>query len=192
VRGGFGWRYVLFALVSLSLFAAAFALGSDSGPSQSDVGSASIDASAQSAVPAVALKAVGNARRSMSDLQSSADRFLNAYFRYEVGEAGGGVAARFGSTTTPGFGWWLVGRLSPPTPPPAFGRSLLAAPPRPSAAGLFPSTARLGKLETFFVSAAADRAVVNGEAKRGPAGERFSFVFVLTPAGVWLASGVGE
>jgi hypothetical protein len=74
---------------------------------------------------------------------------------------------------------------------PGFARRLLAAPPRVPAAGAFSLPAKLGRLRVTFVSAAANRALISGQASRGAAPEEFSFVFVRTAAG-WLASGPGE
>ncbi len=165
-------RYLLFGLVCVALVFAAFSFGGGGVDSKESFGPAREETGV--AVPRVAKEAVARVQRLAAGLKPAARRFLRAFFRYEAGEIGDGVAAALRAASTP-----------------AFARELLEALPRSSIPGSFPPVARLGRLETFFISPQADRAVVNGEAMRGPAGEQFSFVFVSID-GRWLASGAGE
>ena len=174
MRAWLGWRYVLFAALSLLLLVAAFSFAAG-GESRREALPESPFASARLPIPSVAKEAIAHVRRLSEGLRPSARRFLRAFFRYEVGEMESGVASALRETTTSDF-----------------GRELLRLAPRPPTTGLFPLPARLDKLKVLFISPRADRAVVNGEALRVSSGERFSFVFVLSPTGAWLASGGGE
>lgn len=101
-----------------------------------------------------------------------ADRFLAAFFRYEVGELGARVRQELRATATPGFASELL--RTPPRPPP---HKLPAALP--------------GRLAIGVASIEPPRALISGSASRGGATEQFSFLFEARH-GAWLASGPGE
>jgi hypothetical protein len=112
--------------------------------------------------------------RLLVSVKPPARRFLRAFFRYEIGDIDSGVARALRTFATPGF-----------------ARQLLATPPRRSPSGPLRLPARLAALEVGVVAPDASRVVVSGEARRGPASEQFSFVFVRA-AGGWLASAPGQ
>ena len=166
-------RHILFGVVSLALLAAAFAIGSEGGAPASP-SDAEGSGAAAIPVPAAASRLTAHVARLLVSVKPPARLFLRAFFRYEVGDLGPGVAGALRASATP-----------------SFARQLLAAPPRPMAAGSYQLPARLGPLEAAVVAPDASRVVVSGEAHRGPASEQFSFVFVHAPGG-WLASGPGQ
>jgi hypothetical protein len=166
-------RLVLFAFVSAVLLASALAFasaGSTPEPSSSESSAPSLSVD----VPAWARRAQLRAQSLASQLRRSARRFLAAFARYEVGQISGGVRIALRETTTSGFAAQLLGAPS-------------AAPPL----GGFLGRARVARLDVRFVSAAADRALVSGDLRRGPTPEEFSFLFVRR-GGNWLASGPGQ
>jgi hypothetical protein len=173
VRAASFRRHLLFGVVSLVLLAAAFAVGSDGGGSSSSSDSARAGGAAV-AVPSAAARITARVGRVLALVKPPARRFLRAFFHYEVGDVGPRVAAELRATATP-----------------RFARQLLAAPPRPPTSGPSQLPARLEALEVTVVTADASRVVVSGEARRGPASEQFSFVFVRA-AGSWLASAPGQ
>jgi hypothetical protein len=75
------------------------------------------------------------------------------------------------------------------TATPAFGSELLAAPPRVVSRKLPP--ARLERLAITVIPVSPPRALISGEAARGPRQEQFSFLFDMSQ-GTWLARGLGE
>lgn len=166
-------RHLLFGAVSLVLLAAAFAIGSDGGGPSSPSDSARTD-EATIAVPSAAARIAARVGRALASAKPPARRFLRAFFRYEVGDVGPRVAAELRASATP-----------------RFARQLLDSPPRSSPSGPSTLPARLEALEVAVVTSDASRVVVSGEARRGPASEQFSFVFVHV-AGGWLASAPGQ
>jgi hypothetical protein len=173
MRGASFSRHLLFGAVSLVLLAVAFAIGSEGGSSPPSTSSPQASSEAL-ALPPAARRITARLQRSLASARPPARRFLHAFFRYEVGEAGPRVAAALRASATP-----------------RFARQLLAAPPRPSPSGPTALPARLGALEVSVLSPDASRVLVSGKARRGPSPEQFSFVFVHV-AGGWLASAPGQ
>jgi hypothetical protein len=108
------------------------------------------------------------------EVEASARHFLDAFFRYEVGETVPAVRGALRSTSTHGF-----------------YERLLQRPVAPVAASGFPARASLERLKVSFISSTATRALVSGTARRAGLPEEFSFIFSQGPAG-WLASAPGE
>jgi len=105
-------------------------------------------------------------------LDRAARRFLNAFFRYEVGELVPAVRRALRAEATSGF-----------------AAKLLGDPPHRPAGN--PAAALPGRLEISVASIEPPRALISGSASRGGATEQFSFLFEVRH-GVWLASGPGE
>jgi hypothetical protein len=173
VRSASFSRHLLFGVASLVLLAAAFAIGSEGGSSTPPASSPQVSSKAL-ALPPAAKRITARLQRSLASVRPPARRFLRAFLRYEVGEAGPRVAAALRVSATP-----------------RFARQLLVAPPRPSPSGPMQLPARLGSLEVSVLSPDASRVLVSGEARRGPSSEQFSFVFVRATGG-WLASAPGQ
>jgi hypothetical protein len=170
-------RAALFALVCAVLVASALAFAAD-GPSVGETGRGhaggrSLPALQAADLPGPARRAAARTQERAVDLRRSARRFLAAFLAYEVGELDRPVASTL-----------RAGATAP------FARRLLAMPPR-APAGKFPPPARLRRLHISFVSAAADRALLSGEAFRGASSEQFSFLFELRQ-GRWLARAPGQ
>jgi hypothetical protein len=110
--------------------------------------------------------------RLRQEISRSAHRFLEAFFRYEVGDLDEGVWHALSATSTA-----------------RFFRDLLGRRPRPTGS-VFPPPARLKRLDVAFLPASPPRAIVSGFAVRAHAPEEFSFLFELVDS-TWLASGPG-
>ena len=103
----------------------------------------------------------------------AARRFLAAFLPYEVGRADAHVRRALRATATE-----------------ELATTLLAAPPRPAAAGV-PRRAHLLSLQVTLDAGVAPRAVVSGRLRRSGETEAFAFLFERH-AGGWLAAGVAE
>jgi hypothetical protein len=168
-------RAALFALVCAALVGSA--VGFAAGGHQSGVGQRGAESRSAVSVKrssAGVERAVLRAQRLAEELRRSARRFLAAFLRYEVGERSPAVLAMLRVTATR-----------------RFATRLLAASPRPAAAGRFPPPAHLRNLQVAFLSAAASRALVGGVAGRGGRTEDLSFLFTHRRRG-WLASGPAQ
>jgi hypothetical protein len=156
-------RIALFLLVSAGLIALAVAR---SAPAPSPVSTMEPVAVA---VPGSDL--IAAVRRRKARLDQAGRAFIGAFLRYEVGDLPTSVARS-------------VDRLTVAS----FGRYLLSARPRQLGD---PRAARIVEVETAFLNATADRALVRGVARRPDGPEELSFVFVLS-GGRWLAARAAE
>jgi len=113
---------------------------------------------------------------SAAGLRATLDRaarcFLDAFFRYEVGELDPAVRRALRAEATSGF-----------------AAELLGDPPHRPAGN--PAAALPGRLAISVASIEPPRVLISGSASRGGATEQFSFLFEVRH-GVWLASGPGE
>lgn len=160
------WRLGLFCVVCAALAWAAVAFAAAGSPPAPP---ASPPASSAGQV-AVSFPRRAQAHRAA--LVVAARRFLSAFFRYEVGEAGPRVRSALRANATP-----------------AFAAELLRSPVRVPAQR--PQAAKLGGLTVDAASISPPRVLVSGTAIRGGLPEGFSFLFE-SRGGVWLASGAGE
>jgi hypothetical protein len=169
---------ILFLGVSITLLAAALVFSLRGQGGDSGVGRHQSGARPRTPVANASATAIQGptppASTEPSAVKTTADVFLPAYLRYEVGDLSPGVAHALRASAMP-----------------EFADALLAAPPRPTAAGGLPAAASLRGYRVSITPGAPLWAEVSGTARRGLSTERVSFVFE-NRGGRWLASGVGE
>lgn len=170
MRGASFHRAALFLATSAVLIAAAVLLGE--GAERAEPNALPLPRSLPALAPP-ARRALASARREEARLRAAAPRFLMAFLRYEVGEARPGVRAQLRAFAAP-----------------AFARQLLARPPRATGRAL-PGPVQLRRIDVFFLTASARRALLSGVARRPSGPEEFSFLFARQGTR-WLAIGPGQ
>lgn len=118
----------------------------------------------------VAQRVEAETARLNAEVERSAERFLTAFLRYEVGDIDSDVRRELRATSTA-----------------ELGAALLATPPHLPPGGGYPARARLQGLEVAFADGAFS-AFVDATAVRGEGPERLSFEFEFVE-GEWLAGG---